>query len=183
MEENYIWNSYVLRHEADELGIAATDEIVEAVQKIPALTTNGVYDSNKYNQFVERASRLARFTTDLLEGLVATRCGWRNQDASWRDGQAAIGEIRAMYEQRNQKTDVSVIRLKLEDFKKGVKISDEDVQKRFEEKETAPPASGEAQGEGRRICSAGSEASTRPKRSRSRAAKLADAARANLRWR
>ena len=136
MEENYVWNSMILRHEADALGIAASPaEIVDAVQKIPGFATNGVYDSTKYTQFVQNGLAPNGFTTDLLEELVGDSLRLEKIKALLgATDQATMGEIRALYAQRNQKTDASVIRLKLEDFKKDVKVSDEDVQKRFEEK-------------------------------------------------
>ena len=139
MEENYIWNSYVLRHEADELGIAPTaDEIVAAVQKIPSFSTNGVYDSSKYTQFVQMGLAPRGFTPDLMEDLVADSLRLEKiKTLLGATDEAAIGEIHATYERRNQKTDLSVIRLKLDEFKKDVKVSAEDVQKRFDEKKAA----------------------------------------------
>ena len=139
LADNFIWNSYVLRHEADALGIVPTEsEIVEAVQKIPRLMTKGVYDSSKYNQFVQAGLAPNGFTTELLEELVGDSLRLEKiKTLLGATDKAALGEIRALYERRNQKTDASVIRLKLEDFKKEVKVTDEDVQKRFEEKKAA----------------------------------------------
>lgn len=136
MAENFVWNSFVLRHEADALGIVPTaDEIIEAVQRIPNLQTNGVYDSTRYNQFVQMRLAPNGFTTELLEELVGDSLRLEKiKTLLGATDKAALGEIRALFERRNQKTEASVIRLKLEDFKKEVKISDEDVQKRFEEK-------------------------------------------------
>ena len=137
--ENFIWNSFVLRHEAEALGITPTDsEIIEAVQKLTPFSTSGVYDSSKYTQFVQNALAPNGFTTEQLEELVADSLRLEKIKALLgATDKAAPGEIRAMYERRNQKTEVSVIRLKLEDFKKEVKVTDEDVQKRFEEKKAA----------------------------------------------
>ena len=137
--ENFIWNSFVLRHEAEALGITPTEsEIIDAVQKLPAFSTNGVYDSSKYNQFVQNGLAPNGFTTEQLEELVADSLRLEKiKGLLGASDKAAPGEIRAMYERRNQKTDASVIRLKLEDFKKEVKVTDEDVQKRFEEKKAA----------------------------------------------
>ena len=139
MEENYVWNSMILRHEADALGIAPSpSEIVDAVQKIPGFETNGVYDSTKYTQFVQNGLAPNGFTTDLLEELVGDSLRLEKiKTLLGATDKATMGEIRALYERRNQKTDASVIRLKFEDFRKDVKVSDEDVQKRFEEKKAA----------------------------------------------
>lgn len=138
LEENFIWNSFVLRHEADALGIAPTDdEVVDAVQKLPALSTNGVYDSTKYTQFIQNLTSRG-FTTELLEELVGDSLRLEKiKTLLGATDQSALAEIRAMYERRNQKTDLSVIRLKLDDFKKDVKVSDEDIQKRFEDQKAS----------------------------------------------
>ena len=137
--ENFIWNSFVLRHEADALGIVPTpEEIVGAVQKIPSLMTHGVYDSVKYNQFVQGELAPNGFTTELLEELVADSLRLEKIKALLgATDRAALSELRSWYEMGNQKTDLSVIRLKLDDFKKEVKVSDEEVQKRFEEKKAS----------------------------------------------
>ncbi|MEO7318959.1 MAG: peptidyl-prolyl cis-trans isomerase [Chthoniobacteraceae bacterium] len=135
-EETYIWNSFVLRHEADALGIVPTnEEIIEAVKRLPSFSTNGVYDSTKYTQFVQLALSPRGLSTEMLEELVGDSLRLEKIKALLgATDKASLGEIRAMYERRNQKTDASVIRLKLDEFRKDVKISDEDVQKRFEEK-------------------------------------------------
>jgi hypothetical protein len=134
-EDNFVWNNFVLRHEADALGIQPTEqEIVEAVQKIPALQTNGQYDSSKYNMLVANVLNPRGFTTDQLEEIIADSLRLEKiKSLLGATTAAAPSEVRAMFERRNQKTEASVIRLKLEDFKKDVKVSDEDVQKRFEE--------------------------------------------------
>lgn len=139
MEGNYIWNSMILRHEADALGITpAESDIIDAVQKIPGFSTNGVYDSTKYTQFVQNGLAPNGFTTDLLEELVGDSLRLEKiKTLLGATDQATMSEIRSLYERRNQKTDLSVIRLKLDDFKKDVKVSDEDMQKRFEEKKAA----------------------------------------------
>ena len=52
-KENFLWNSFVLRHESAQLGIEPTeDEIVSAIQTMPVFQTRGAYDSNIYNNFV-----------------------------------------------------------------------------------------------------------------------------------
>ena len=134
-EDNFIWNSFVLQHEAQALGIQPTEqEIIEAVQKIPALQTNGQYDSSKYNMFVANVLNPRGFTTAQFEDIISDSLRLEKIKSLLGATTApAPTEIRAAFERRNQKTEASVIRLKLEDFKKDVKVSDEDLQKRFEE--------------------------------------------------
>src|SRR6188768_3369189 len=48
-QESFIWNTLVLRHEAEELGVEPTDdEVLKTVQGMPAFQTNGHYDSARY---------------------------------------------------------------------------------------------------------------------------------------
>lgn len=136
LEENFIWNSFVLRHEADELDVEPTaEEIIDAVQKLPAFETNGVYDSSKYNQFVERALAPRGFTTSQLEEIVGDSLRLEKiKTLLGATNDAVPAEMRTMFERRNQKTEAEVIRLKLEDFKKDRKVPDEEVAKLFEER-------------------------------------------------
>jgi peptidyl-prolyl cis-trans isomerase D len=136
LEENFIWNSFVLRHEADALAIEPTEaEIVDAVQKIPAFETNGVYDSSKYAQFVQQGLTPRGLGTDQLEEIIGDSLRLQKiKTLLGATNDPVPSEVRALFERRNQKTELSVIRLKLEDFKKEVKVSDEDLQKRFEER-------------------------------------------------
>ena len=136
VEENFAWNSFVLRHEADALGIVPSDaEVIEATQKIPRFQTSGAYDSIKYNEFVQQVLAPHGFSPDELEEIVADSLRLEKiKKLLGATDSPAPAEVRTMYERGNRKTESSVIRLKLDDFKKDVKISDEDVQKRFDEK-------------------------------------------------
>ena len=135
-KENFAWNSIVVRHEADALGVSATDdEVIAAIQKLPAFQTNGAYDSTKYNLFTERVLAPNGFTPDVLESLV--RDDLRVQKLKALLGStvaAAPSEIRAAFERRSRKSEVSVVRLKMEDVEKTVQVSDEDVKKTFEDR-------------------------------------------------
>src|SRR6218665_3238441 len=55
-KENFLWNSFVLKHESEKLGIQPTDEELEAaIKAMPVFQTNGAYDSSKYARIVELA--------------------------------------------------------------------------------------------------------------------------------
>jgi peptidyl-prolyl cis-trans isomerase D len=138
-KENYVWNSLVVRHEADQLGIAANDEeVVGEVQKLPVFQTNGVYDSSKYNLFVERVLAPNGMTGAQLEELVRDHLRLEKLKALLgATVTAAPAEVRAAFERYYRKTELSVVRFALEDFKKEVKLSEEDLKKAYEEqKET-----------------------------------------------
>lgn len=135
-KENYIWNSLVLRHEADRLGIApSTDELVSAIQAMPAFHTNGAYDSAKYHMILQFAVTPRGFTADDLEDLI-------RDDLRLRKIKALLGatagpsesEVRETFLRFNQKIEASVVRWKLDDFLATTQVTEEDVKKAFEER-------------------------------------------------
>jgi peptidyl-prolyl cis-trans isomerase D len=137
--ENFVWNMMVVRHAADQLAITATDEeVIADVQKLPAFQTNGVYDSSKYNMFVEHSLAPNGMTPVQLEELV--RDHLRLQKLKTLLGTAVSAtpaEVRDAFERLHRKTELSVVRLKFDDFKNAVKLTEEDLKKAFEEqKET-----------------------------------------------
>lgn len=137
--ENFVWNSMVVRHEADRLGIAATDEeVVAEVQTLPVFQTNGSYDSNKYNLFVGTELAARGMAGDQLEELMRDVLRLEKlKNLLGTTVAATPAEVREAFERLNRKTEVSVVRLNLEDFQKAVTVSEEDLKKAFEEqKET-----------------------------------------------
>src|SRR4051812_18750409 len=63
-EESFLWNTLVLRYEAEQLGILSAKpgkdeqdriaaQIAERIQKLPALQTNGAFDFNKYSNLTQ----------------------------------------------------------------------------------------------------------------------------------
>jgi peptidyl-prolyl cis-trans isomerase D len=136
VRENFVWNSYVLRHEAAQLGIEPTDdEVLTAIQKMPAFQNNGHYDSSRYTMINERLLGPRGFTPGDMEDLV-------RDDLRMRKIKAVLGstvapsetELRNVYAQSSQKTEASVVRLKLDDFVAATQVSDEDVKKSYEER-------------------------------------------------
>lgn len=133
-KENFIWNNFVLRHEASRLGVVPTDEeIFTATQALPAFQTKGQYDPDKYSVFIQNAVTPRGFTANDLGDIIAD--GLRLQKVQTLLGSTTAptdAELRQSYASFAQKTDASVIRLKLDDFLAGVQVSDEDVKKLFE---------------------------------------------------
>ncbi len=132
----FVWNTFVLRHEADALGIQPTDdEVVGAVQKLPAFQTNGVYDSSKYIEFTQKMLSARGLSAEQMEELVRDDIRLQKMKALVGSTVAAApSEVREMYEQRSQKTEVSLVKLTTDDFAKEVKVTDEDVKKLYEER-------------------------------------------------
>ena len=133
-KENFIWNDMVLRHETERLGIEpSSDEVVAAIQAMPVFQTNGGYDSAKYNMIVQAALAPRGFTPDDMEDLI-------RDDLRLKKVKALLGstvapsesEARQAFAEMNQKTEASVVRLKLDDFLATMQVPDEDVKKLYE---------------------------------------------------
>lgn len=133
--ENFVWNSLVLDHEARKLGITATqEEMMAVVQKLPAFQTNDQFDPVKYRKFIEEVLLPKGFTDAQVEELV-------RDDIRLKKVMALIGstvdaspaEFERIYTQNNQKTDVSLVRLPLDEFSSAVIPTEEEIAKYYEE--------------------------------------------------
>ena len=133
--DNFTWNSMVLRHEAEELGITATDdEVLASIQAMRVFQTEkGAYDPTKYALIFENALQPRGLGKDHLEELVRDDLRLRKIRALLAATSApSQGEVRAVFEQGYQKTEASVVRLKLDDFLATATAPDEDVKKLYE---------------------------------------------------
>jgi len=134
-QPNFVFGSYVLRHEADSLGLKpTTGEILEEIKKIPTLQTNAVFDPAKYNAFVQRLGSMG-FGAEQIEEAAADDLRLEKlKKVLGTTISAAPTEVRTIYEENNQKQEVSFVRIKEDEVAKDVKVSDEDVKKAFEER-------------------------------------------------
>lgn len=134
--QEFVWNSIVLRHEADRLGIVPTaEEIEEAIKNLPVFRTNDTYDSSKYNLFIANALAPRGMGAEALEQIVADDIRVERIKAILGSTVAAApAELRAIFEMRSSKLESSIIRWNYDDFLKAVQVSDEDVKKAFEER-------------------------------------------------
>ena len=135
-KENFLWNSMVLKHEADQLGVSATeDEIFEATKAMTAFQTNGTYDSQKYAAFVQNVLPHMGFGPEDLSDLIADSLRLKKIKVLLGSTVApAESEIRDAFTRLNQKTEASVVRFKFDDFLASAQVPDEDLKKRFEER-------------------------------------------------
>lgn len=138
-KENYIWNSMVLKHEAERLGIEPTeDEIFEATKAMPVFQTNGVYDSTKYALISQIALTPRGFTTDDLGDLIGDELRLKKIKTLLGSTLApSETEIREAFTRLNQKTEAAVVRFKLDDFLAAAQVPEADVKKLFEERKAS----------------------------------------------
>ena len=138
VQPNFVFGTYVLRHEADNLGLKpGTGEILEEIKKMPRYQTNGVFDPTKYNMYIQRLGSMG-FTADQIEEAAADELRMTKlKKVVGSTISAAPTEVRSLYEENNQKQEVSFVRIKEEDVAKEIKVTDEDVAKAFEERKEA----------------------------------------------
>ena len=134
---NFVFNSFVLAHEAERLGITVQDDEVAAlIEKLPAFQTNGAYDKTKYRTFEENVLRPRGFTLDKLEELARDQL--RLQKLVTLVGstvEVTPGEFRTEYVQNNQKMHASVVRFDIAAFKAAIQPTEEEIVKVYKERE------------------------------------------------
>jgi peptidyl-prolyl cis-trans isomerase D len=135
-QSNFVFNTYVLRHETDEMGLAPTEaEVIEETQKMPAFqTANGAFDSNKYNQIIQNIGSMG-FDASTVEEIVGDSLRFQKLNGLFGTTiTAAPSSARELFEKRNQKTEIALVRLTEAEVAKTIQVSDEDVKKAFDER-------------------------------------------------
>lgn len=133
--ENFIWNSRILKHEARELQVEPTDqEVVARLKELRPFQTDDTFDPQKYALFIERSISPRGFTESQLEELV--RDDLRAQKVKKLLGatfETSPAEFRQAYERQFQKMQVSLVRLKRDEFLPKSEPTDEEIAKAFEQ--------------------------------------------------
>jgi hypothetical protein len=134
----FTWNRLILQHEEERLGIRPTNaEIVNLVRTFQPFAGQSGFDMNKYNEFVSSELPALGFTEAQIEELAADQLALtRLKEIVGSGVQVAESESKDNYERSYGKMDVGVVRLSSADFKKEVKLSDEDIAKYFESHKT-----------------------------------------------
>lgn len=130
----FTWNRIILHHEAEQLGVQATNtEIVEFVKTLRPFRGATGFDLAKYTEFTQ--SRLASmgFNESHIEELVSDQIALNRVKELLGSGiQVAESESMEYYQQSYGKLDVAVVRLNNQDFEKDIKITDEEIAKYYE---------------------------------------------------
>jgi peptidyl-prolyl cis-trans isomerase D len=127
-------NRIVLAHEAERLGIRpATSEILDVVRGIRAFWGEANFDLNKYNDFVQNTLPSMGFNESHIEELAGDQLRLNRIKALLAIAvQIPESESKSSFEQAYGKMDVTLIRLRNEDFSKNVQITDSDIGKYYE---------------------------------------------------
>lgn len=134
MIESFVWNSMVLKHEADALAIAPTDEqVIAELKTLPVFQTNGSFDPDKYSQFVEQQLPPQGMTQLQLEELVRDSLRLKQlRGIIDSTVEPSAGDFRSAYERAYAKINASVIHFAQKDFSGGINVTDEDLQMAFD---------------------------------------------------
>jgi hypothetical protein len=131
---NFAFNRVVLDHEAKVLGIRpGTKEVVEFVKTLPAFQGTNGFDAGKYTEFTQNRLPPLGFTDAQIEELVSDQLALnRLKDLLGTGLHVADSETAEYYDQAYGKLHVAVVRFREEDFKKDLKVSDDEIAKYFE---------------------------------------------------
>jgi peptidyl-prolyl cis-trans isomerase D len=129
--------SFVLEHEMNQLGLSATSqERLDALTKLPAFADQeGNFDPEKFNLFKTRVLNPQGFSdTDLDQIFLAGEVRVRKlQEIVGSLAAPTPSEVREQIIRQKQKTEASYIAFRRDDFRKDVKVTEEDLKKRYEE--------------------------------------------------
>ena len=110
---NFVWNTLVLRHAAEELGIQPGEEqIAGAIKKLNVFQKNGQYDHERYLQAMQSFLNPRGMTSAHLEELVRDQIRMQTvRDLLSANADPAPDEIEAAYAERHQKVEAAFVRV------------------------------------------------------------------------
>ena len=129
-------NAMVFEHEADAMGIGASDaEIAAELEKIPGFQIAGKFDVAAFDRMIERGFQPNGFSKDNVETFLIGSIRMRKvQELVKSSAFVTADEVRNSVMDRNQITEASFATLKKADFLAGITIPDDELAKRYEEK-------------------------------------------------
>lgn len=134
--ENFVWNSMVLRHEADSLHIFPTDQqVIEAIKELPNFQTNGAFDPGKYATFLQQELPPRGLSEYQLTDLVRDSLRLEQiKKLVTSSADVPAADFRKAYEQAYAKIETSVVFFSAKDSLVNTVVSPEDLQKAFDKR-------------------------------------------------
>ena len=131
---DYMVNLLVLREEAPKLGIKVTNEEVRNwVQSLPVLQTDGEFDPARAQQVVRNLGAYGMGQREINQLAVDVISLRRLTELVGGNISAAPNLIDSWYSIRNHTLKASVIQIPFETFEQQVEVSEEEIQRAFEE--------------------------------------------------
>ena len=134
-DQDFAWNTVVLDHEANRLGIQPSEAAIEeGIKALPAFQTNGSFDPKKYGTFLGESPSLRGFNQKQVETAVRADLQLARVRQMLDAGSVvSTDEVRALFDEINSKVETMVVRLKLAYFSASAPATDEDIKKYFED--------------------------------------------------
>ncbi len=134
---NFIWNLMVLQHEARTLGVEPGNQaVVDRIKTLPVFQTDGQFDPVKYANFMQEQLAPRGFTERQLEDVIKDALRLEEVKALVQSPAMLLpGELEPAL-QRVAPVDVEVLRFDAAQAGKGIEVTDEELQKAFEEKKS-----------------------------------------------
>jgi hypothetical protein len=131
--QNFIFNSQVFDHEADELQVDATDaEVQQALAEVPGFQTDGKFDGAKLTGFVTNTLPSTGFNDSVIDDLVRQQVRIKKMIALiGATTQVSPAELRNRYAEEHEDMTVQIVRLNKSDLEKTIQVSDADAQKTY----------------------------------------------------
>lgn len=133
-QEDYVWNTMVLRHAANQLqvdpGIEATQK---RIQTLSAFQSDGKFDLGKYNKFLTETLTPNGYTSQQMEDLVRDDLRLaRLKEIIGSTVAVAEDEVRYEYARAFGKRHLWVVRLNRDQFAKSAAVTPEEIKDWFE---------------------------------------------------
>jgi hypothetical protein len=134
---NFIWNLMVLQHEARGLGVEPGNRaVVERIKTLPVFQTEGQFDPVKYANFMQEQLAPRGFTERQLEDVIKDSLRLEGVKSLVQSPAVLLpGEVEPAL-QRVAPVDVEVLRFDAARAGRDVEVTDEELQKAFEDKKS-----------------------------------------------
>jgi hypothetical protein len=134
---NFIWNLMVLQHEARALGVEpGSQAVVDRIKTLPVFQTGGQFDPLKYADFTQEQLAPRGFTERQLEDVIKDTLRLEAVRSLVQSPAMLLpGEVEPAL-QRGAPVDVEVLRFDVAKAGRGVEVTDEELQKAYEEKKS-----------------------------------------------
>lgn len=139
MLNEFVWNLFVLQHEARQLGVEPTDkQVAERIQTLPVFQTAGKFDYAKYNLFVSEKLGPRGFTVLQLEGLIKDSLRLELlKDVVGSPVSVSRAEITEAG-RILQKVDLQTVSFPVDAVRASVTVTDEDVKNFYNQYQNSP---------------------------------------------
>lgn len=132
--EEFIWNRYVLQHEAGRLGLNPTsDQIDRLVRQLPAFQVEGRFDPQLFGIFLQEGLAPRGFTERALEELVADQLRLQSlRELVESTVPVPRSEVASIYEQMNTEVRLALVEINIDRLDAEPEISEEEVKLYYE---------------------------------------------------